>query len=666
MSTESSYNVGPAAMNSTAALQQAIALDNRGDFAGATKGYRKVLAREPRNIDALFLLGRAHCQQGEFERGAELLSKVVSLAPNYGQAHNLLGMALNRLGRKEEALASFERAIVADPANVMAIVNEADVLADLGRQADAVAAYDKALTRDPRNVAAWCNRGNALQTLERDAEAVESFGKALVLAPDLVVAHFNMANALERLGRHEEAIERYRRAIALKPDFAEAYINLAAPLMALERWTEVLECSDRAIKLRPNAVQAHCNRGMALTGLERHEESVVSYNAALAIDADYARALTNKASISYVLGRFDESRAAAERLGALDPNAAYNYLMLAETKRFTPDDPQIAAMENLVKQGEAVDARNRMLLHFALGTIYQKLGEHQQSFSHFAAGNAIRRREIEYDEKVSLGQLAHIRETFTPELMAGKSGHGDPSTKPIFIVGMPRSGTTLIEQILAGHPQVQSCGELKDFPLTLFALRGTNYPENIVGMSPEQIGELAARYLKKATASMPATAQRFTDKLPNNVLYVGLIRLALPNARIIHARRDPVDNCLSCFTQLFAEGQYYSFELGELGRYYRATEEVVAHWHRLLPDVMFEVQYEDVVADLEGQARRIVAHCGLEWDDACLDFHKVERPVLTASAAQVRQPIYRSSVGRWRSYQDQLTPLLEALGEPIS
>jgi hypothetical protein len=320
-------------------------------------------------------------------------------------------------------------------------------------------------------------------------------------------------------------------------------------------------------------------------------------------------------------------------------------------------------MEELLKEDKAASEPERMALHFALGTIYEKLGEHERSFSHFVAGNALRRRAVDYDEDATLRMLARIPEIFTPEFLVAKSGQGDPSSKPIFIVGMPRSGTTLIEQILAGHPRVHSCGEIKDFALSLFALRGMDYPDNVLAMPPEEIGKLGAMYLQKVTASMPASADRFTDKMLTNLLYVGLIHLALPNARIIYARRDPVDTCLSCFTQMFLTGHHYANDLGELGRYYRACGQVAAHWQRLLPaGTMLEVQYEDVVADPETQARRIVDYCGLAWDEACLAFHKVERAVHTASATQVRQPIYRSSVGRWRAYQDRLQPLLEALG----
>ena len=648
-------------------LSDAVTLDQRGNTAAAIAGYEQVLAQEPGNIDALFLLGRAHCVRGELERGAELLGKAVSIAPNYGQAHNLLGMALSRLGRNEEALASFERAVAADPANIAAVVNRGDALADLDRHAEAVTEFEKALALDPRNVAAWCNRGNALQALERDAEAVESFGKALVLDPNLVAAHFNMANALDRLERHEEAIARYRRAIALKPDMADAYINLASPLMALERWQEAVECSDRALELRPNAVQAHCNRGQALFKLERHAESAVNYRAALAIDPDYVRALSRKSVLDYVLGRFDESLASAGRMRTLDPSGAqyYYYLLLADTKRFASGDPEIAEMEKLVEDDEAVNESQRKDLHFSLGKIYDSLGEPERSFRHLVAANALQRRQSEYDEAKALALIAETREIYTAEFIAGRAGHGDPSTRPIFIVGMPRSGSTLLEQILAGHPRVQTGGERRDFQEVLIALKGTNAADVTATMTPEEHRRLGAAYLERATASMPPS-DRFTDKMLGNIIYAGLIHLALPNARIIWARRNPVDCCFSSFSQNFEKGgPRYVNNLGELGRYYRATQDLGEHWRRVLPPgVMIEVQYEDVVSGVEAQARRILDFCGLEWNDACLAFHKVERPVMTASAVQVRQPLYRTSVGRWRPYAEQLKPLFDALGLP--
>jgi Sulfotransferase family len=319
-------------------------------------------------------------------------------------------------------------------------------------------------------------------------------------------------------------------------------------------------------------------------------------------------------------------------------------------------------MESLL-QRDGIGAHERVELHFALGTIYRKLGEHEQSFQHLLEGNKLKRRQFDYDVNSDIEHFARLREMFSPAFMAARAGHGNPSAQPIFIVGMPRSGSTLLEQILAGHPRVHAVGEKLNLHDAIGALKG-EYPDNLATISGEDFGRLGIDYLARATASMPANKDRFTDKVPGNVAYAGLIHLALPNARIIHTRRDPVDNCFSCFSQYFLSGHEFSYDLGELGRFYCAIEEMAAYWRDVLPaGVMLNVQYEDVVADIETQARRVLDFCGLEWDEACLAFHDVERPVRTASAAQVRQPIYRSSVGRWRVYEDQLQPLLEALGQ---
>jgi hypothetical protein len=272
-----------------------------------------------------------------------------------------------------------------------------------------------------------------------------------------------------------------------------------------------------------------------------------------------------------------------------------------------------------------------------------------------------------YDEAAVLDALERTRKAFTAELMRANRGAGDPSSLPVFIFGMPRSGTTLVEQILASHPQVFGAGEIADFTQAIAGLGGVaaqaQYsPEALSRLPDEDLRRLGASYVERIRRLAPAAA-RIANKTPGNFHFAGLIHLALPNARLIHTRRDPVDTCLSCFQQMFPETLSYTFDLAELGRYYRAYEAVMAHWRAALPSgAMLEVQYEEVVADLEGQARRIVAHCGLEWDPRCLSFHETERPVRTASVMQVRQPIYTSSVGRWRAYEAFLGPLLAELG----
>jgi hypothetical protein len=311
----------------------------------------------------------------------------------------------------------------------------------------------------------------------------------------------------------------------------------------------------------------------------------------------------------------------------------------------------------------------RIDLHFALGKAYEDLGRHAEAFRQWLDGNALKRQHIVYNEAETLETFQWMQTAFPLEVFQGRSNAGHPSAVPIFILGMPRSGTTLIEQILASHPQVFAGGELPHLTTAVNGIRTivdglVGLPQLGLSLTDAEIRDLSARYIAETTRLAPS-AERITDKMPANFRFVGLIHLALPNATIIHAARDPVDTCLSCFSKLFSAGQNHTYELAELGRYYRAYQALMEHWHRVLPTGrILDVRYEDVVSDLEGQARRLVAHCGLDWDSRCLDFYRTERPVRTASATQVRQPIYNSSIGRWQIHEPFLGPLLAELGLP--
>ena len=647
-------------------LKEAVALDQGGNLAAAMAGYEKVLAREPRNIDALFLLGRAHCQQGKFERGAEILRKAIQLNPKHAHAHNLLGMALNRLGRPQEALACFERALATDAQSALALLNKADTLSALGQHAEALMEYDKALVVDRTNVVGWCNRGIALEALGRDSAAAESFQRALALNPNLAEIHFNLANVFLRLQRPEDAVRHYQRTIALRPDLAAAFADLGRALVLLDRWQEAADSYGRALELGENSVQLHHAMGIVLWRLDRFEDSLASFDKALALDFDDADTLNKKGRLLVVLGRLEEGRALLERAVATAPDKIASYLALSYIKQFARSDRDLAAMEKLLQGADSRPVDDQIELHFALGKAYRDVGNHERSFRHFRRGNVIKRGQVRYNEKAVLEKFDRVREVFTSELMSGKAGYGNKSSQPIFIVGMPRSGTTLIEQILASHSQVYGAGERLDFMRALARIiRPADYPRGVPALAPARFDELGSAYLASIGLSA-MDAARFTDKGLSNYLYAGTIALALPNARIIHARRDPIDTCLSCFTTLFDDQQDFTYDLGELGRFYRAYERLMEHWRQVLPeDAMLDVQYEQVVEDIEAQARRILSHCGLAWDDACLSFHKLSRPVQTTSAAQVRQPLYRTSVGRWHSYREELRPLLEALGQIV-
>jgi tetratricopeptide (TPR) repeat protein len=678
------------------------ALHALGRLDAAQSAYQAALTLRPAFAEAAHNLGDVLAARRRFPAAAEWFARALELGPEVADTHNKLGMALAAVGRRDEAIACFRRAVALRPDHVEAHNNLGGLLHELGRIAEAADAFAAAVAVNPRQADLHSNRAVVLAALQRHEDAAASSARAIALQPDLADAHNNLGSALRTLGRsdaalacfekavalrpgyaealnnlgallhamerHDNAIEWFEKALAAKPDYAEAHNNLGAALAALDRPQEALGWFERALAIRPNYVVALNSLGLALSKLHREAEALGCYERALAIDPKYADSHRNMGVVLRTLGRLDEARRALETAIALEPDRIEHYLVLAASKRFVAGDPHLAAMAALARDLDAHPEKKRIDFHFNLAKAYADVGEHAPAFDHLLAGNALKRRSIVYDEAATLGWFERIVREFTPAVMERLRGHGDRSTKPVFIVGMPRAGTTLIEQILASHPEIFGAGEIEDFRIETARLVGPDgapmiFPELAGTVTGEQMRELGATYLSRLSAAAP-TAARVTDKLPLNFAWAGLIHLALPGARIIHVRRNPIDTCLSCFSVSFAGHQPYSYDLGELGRYYRAYEAVMAHWHALLPDgVMLEVRYEDVVDDLEGQARRLVAHCGLPWHDACLAFHTTQRPIRTASVAQVRQPIYRSSVARWKPYEHLLAPLIEALGD---
>ena len=389
---------------------------------------------------------------------------------------------------------------------------------------------------------------------------------------------------------------------------------------------------------------------------------------ALTLKPDLADAHNNLGNVLKELGRLDDARESYSQALALDPSATGVYVNYADSVTFTADNPHLKAMRSLRDGTSPLSDTDRLQLDFALAKAHADLGDHRSSFPRLQSGNALKRRRVAYDEGAALALLDRIEAVFTAELIRDKQalGDGDRSDAPIFVIGMPRSGSTLVEQILASHPQVHGAGEVAAYNDVMNEVRGpgatpASFPEFVPALDTGAITRIGARYVAELR-KLARSAPHITDKMPSNFYFAGLIHLTLPHARIIHTVRDPADTCVSCFSKLFSDQQNHTYDLGELGRYHRRYQGLMAHWRRVLPpERLLDVRYEDVVADLEGQARRIIAHCGLAWDDRCLAFHRTERAVKTASATQVRQPIYRSALGRWMAYEEFLGPLLQAL-----
>ena len=569
-------------------------------------------------------------------------------------------------GRAQEALTALDAAVALRPDLPIAHHNRGVVLSVLRRFAEALESFDAALALDAGYPAALNNRGVALQELRRHQEALESFDAALALIPDYGAALGNRGAALRELGRPAEALESCERALGVNPQDISALNNKGAALHELRRLPEAEAAYREVIARQPRHATALGNLGNVLGEAGRTEEALAAFDQALALAPQSVAALENRGLLLNELGRREEAEAAIGEAIRLAPRRARGYYNLASAHDFTPGDAHLAAMEALAADPAGLTPNDLVELNYGLGAAYAGLGEAARAFERFAEGARRKRALIDYDEPSELAVYDRTIDAFSADVMWRGQGVGHPTETPVFVLGMPRSGTTLVEQILAGHPRLHAAGETSALGEIMAAMRTPAkaplaFPEGYASLHGPALRRAGAAYAERLAALAPEAA-RVTNKGVGNFRFVGFIHLALPGARIVHLTRDAADTCWSCFSKLFSRDHPYSYDLGEMGRYYRAYERLMQHWRRVLPEgVMLEVRYEDVVADLEGQARRLLEHCGLAWDPACLDFHKQGRQVRTASATQVRKPLYATSVGRWRAYEGQLGVLLEAL-----
>ncbi len=660
----------------------------------------RAISRDGANARLFSDLGAVLKQQGRLDEAAAALRQAVAIKPDLAQAHCNLSSVLREQGKIDEAIASCHTALRTGSNHPEVHVNLGVLLCDKGRFEEAAAAFARALAINPESATAHFNLGHALREQGKRAEAAAAYRQVIRIMPQSAEAHSCLGALLHEEGRLDEAVTACQSAIRLKPNFAEAYYNLGIAFGAQEKFGHASAVYRKAIEIRPDYAEAHSALGTALRAGGKLDDAVSAYRRAIALKPDYADAYCNLGraihdqgksqeaidalrhglllggssaeahnSLGLVLraiGKLSEGRAALEQAVRLAPrNTAYRR-HLSELIRFRDADSLLKEMEQLLGEAGTLAAGERIDLHFALGKAYDDLGRHAEAAEQWLQGNALKRQQVSYDATAVDEGFEQICNVFAPELFEVRQGVGHPSAIPVFIIGMPRSGTTLVEQILASHPQVFGGGEIKYLASVVReteATRGTPYPDSASTMTGADFADLGRRYLSSSLRERSPTALHVTDKMPSNFLFAGMIHLSLPNAPIIHTVRDPVDTCLSCFSKLFTGEQNHTYDLAELGRYYRQYQSLMDHWKRVLPaDRILDVRYEELVDDVEAQARRIVAHCGLEWEPRCLSFQENERPVRTASATQVRQPIYKSSIGRWRPYRAFLAPLLQELG----
>ena len=477
----------------------------------------------------------------------------------------------------------------------------------------------------------WNRSGRLGEAVGNLDHAEEAYRRAVLLDPALVDHAVEFAQLLATRGKLDPAIDVLRGAMTRHPRDPQPCVTLGNLLLRAGRQRDALAFYDMALQRNPNFAPAHFNAGVALT----------------------------------MLGKLDAARTATETALKLDPELG-GYYQLASLDALKPDDPLIGRLEELLTRQD-VRPETKIDAGFALARVYDAAGDAARAFPLLKQANDLKRASIQYDIADDQERVERMIAFFTPDFFQRFQPLADSTLAPIFVLGMPRSGTTLTEQILASHSQVLSGGEL-DYMIEIsqrtgevWGARGTAAPGTVDEVQAD-LRSAAALYAQKS-AWLQGRKPYFTDKMPGNFMFIGLIHLMFPRARIIHCRRDPVDTCLSCYQRLFTSYLPYSFDLTELGEYYRLYERLMAHWHAVLPaGRILDVEYENTVSDPEASVRRILDFCGLPFESACLEFHDTQRAVATASATQVRKPLYKTSVQRWKKYAADLEPLLRALG----
>ncbi len=636
----------------------------QGRAGQAERSYRRALSVKPGYVQARYNLGLALQEQGKFAEAEISYRETIASQPGFAPAHLNLGVALNSQGRTAEAESSFRHALDIDNGDAQAHFNLGNIALATGRHAEAETAYQAAVNIAPGFSEAHFFLGNALREQEKYVEAEAAYRKVTELKPDCIDAYFYLGDSLMSQKRAEDAEICYRQALYLNPDYVEGHSHLGVSLKKQGRPAEAEASFRKALELRPDYATVHNNLGNALQDQGRVAEAEACYREAIRYKADYPEAFSNLGNTLKSEGRLDEAVEALERAIVLKPDFVEPHFGLSVLKTYAEGDPHIAMMERLQQSLDGLAVESRIRYWFALGKAYEDVERFDESFFAYETGNKLKYSSLAWDEAEDDLMLEQLMSVFSKDFFAARAKPAHASRAPIFIVGMPRSGTTLLEQILSTHPGgVFGAGELKDMhELVIQAMPDADhlqYPSAVAGLKSEDFRRLGEQYIEQVWRNAP-DALHITDKMPSNFFYIGMIHLMLPEAKIIHAMRDPMDSCFSCYSRLFNKHNVrFAYDLGTLGRYYARYTKLMRHWHEVLPaGTILDLRYEDMVTDTEGQARRVLEHVGLPWDDACLEFHNNKRRVKTASLAQVRKPIYKTSVARWKHYEKHLGPLL--------
>ena len=650
------------------AFNNAASLLEKGNVELAERQLAEILERFPDEPNALRLSGVSALQQNKPEIALIPLQKAIKAAPDFAKAHQDLSNAWTQLGDLKKAETCLKKSLEIDASNFSGWKDLGDLLADQGKNEESDKAYKNALGSDKK----YKEIQDAMMLVQKGqlGEAEKIYRKLLAEDPDNVDALRLLALLASRSGALDQGIAMLRKCTEIAPDYALAWENLAK-LYRQKDDPESIKmasyCFKQATELRPDWAEGWAGLGTMQTRSSQHDEGISSYKKSIELKINQPRVHLSLGHIHKTTGEPEKSITSYKDAIKYDPGFGEAYWSLANLKTYKFTELEIQEMQ---KQIDSKDLSERERVHFlfALGKALEDAKDFKQSFKHYHDGNELNRGRSTYDPKAIEALTQRLITFFDVSLFSSKEGSGYEAKDPIFIVGLPRSGSTLIEQILSSHSSVEGTMELPNMMNTARKMGNstkdqTAYPEVISEMPKNDLSFLGKSYIED-TKFLRSELPFFIDKMPNNFSHVGLIKLILPNAKIIDARRNPLDTCFSCYKQLFARGQVFTYDLPELARYYINYVKLMDHWDETLPGFVYRVNYEQMISDQEEETRKVLNFCDLDFEDQTLEFYNTKRAVKTASSEQVRQPIYKKGLDHWKNFEDDLLVLKKSL-EPI-
>jgi len=684
------------------AMHIAMQLQSENKLAQAEIILNRILATNPSHAYALHLLGIIAYQAGKMTLGIQLIeqaiqsnSQVALFHSNLGEMHRQLkathlsiqcgqhavlldpnsATVLSNLGiayydakQYEQAEQCHKQALAINPQLSCSLNNMGSIYKAYGQMKPAIEFYQAAIAASPHFVEPLNNLGSMFLQQQEFKQAFECLSQAITLSPTFADAHCNLGLALLGLGQGDSALIHFEKALQLKSDYAEAYYGFAKVYLHQHNFIASEHSIRKAMLINPQQIEFYKLLAEIYQEQGDYAQALIHLDQAFSMDTTLSSLYLSKGTLLMEMGEISKAEEQFLKVTndpAIDIRVSAHYC-LVQLRKIKVDNKSLNELLSITKDLQAVSPSKLEYLYFSLGKCYDDIGEWEKAFEYFSLGCRLKRQRISYNIAEQIQFTHKLINCFTQQTIEYLQAFANLSAVPIFIVGMPRSGSTLVEQIISSHPQVYGAGELKylnnliQWPVkkqqtTMY------YPENILQLSPEICRAITDKYLAHLQRFSPG-ALRITDKMPYNYIAIGLIHALFPNAKIIHVQRNPIDTCLSCYTKLFTEGHLYSYDLTEIGQYYRCYERIMNHWRHTLPsDAWLDITYESMVNNLDVEAKRLIEFCGLAWDPACLAFYQSKRQVRTASFAQVRQPVYTSSVERWQRYEHELAPLINVL-----